>query len=449
MSVRYTRVPSEDSLMESGLTFDYSSAFNYEDHTRSNKYASAFSYSSASRRQVNDDMQLDTDNRSATDRACYYFINVIIYVLFILTFPVTVWFAFKVVPNFERMVVFRWGRLHHVKGPGMVFVMPFIDRCHKVDIRMKAFTVPPQQVITGDGAIIEVGADVYYRISSPEHSITCIQNLDKSSRILVQSSLLNHLVRLPLAKIEGHRNSIAETVLETCNKASRAWGIEICRLDLSQVKVLQKPLASQNKPSLMFPPGLGGLGSLGDAASSLTSGSVPEAFQQLASAFMAAQGMSFQAQDEAGKQPSIVEPAPFTYDNTTAASDLAVGGAGDTPPPLTVREILQAAQRVLSESLVRKVDAVYQFQLHGEGGSVYFLNLKHGSGSLGEGVWPEEGEVDASLMMTVMDLQQMLLGNLKPFQAYMSGRLRVSGDLAAALRLETFVDKVVELAKSR
>nr|KAG5708944.1 hypothetical protein BaRGS_009353 [Batillaria attramentaria] len=163
--------------------------------------------------------------------------------------------------------------------------------------------------------------------------------------------------------------------------------------------------------------------------------------------------MSFQAQDEAGKQPSIVEPAPFTYDNTTAASDLAVGaaaaGAGDTPPPLTVREILQAAQRVLSESLVRKVDAVYQFQLHGEGGSVYFLNLKHGSGSLGEGVWPEEGEVDASLMMTVMDLQQMLLGNLKPFQAYMSGRLRVSGDLAAALRLETFVDKVVELAKSR
>lgn len=76
-------------------------------------------------------------------------------------------------------------------------------------------------------------------------------------------------------------------------------------------------------------------------------------------------------------------------------------------------------------------------------------SLYKGQGSIGKGVWSGEGEVDASLMMTTLDLQQMLSGKLKPFQAYMRGRLRVSGDLAAALRLETFVDRVVAQAKSR
>lgn len=73
-------------------------------------------------------------------------------------------------------------------------------------------TISIFQVITGDGAIIEVGADVYYRIENPEKSITNIQNLDKSTRILVQTSLLNLLVRLPLSKIDGHRNTITENV---------------------------------------------------------------------------------------------------------------------------------------------------------------------------------------------------------------------------------------------
>ena len=72
-------------------------------------------------------------------------------------------------------------------------------------------------MITGDGAIIEVGADVYYRIADPELSITNVQNLDKSTRILLQTSLLNLLVRLPLSRIEGHRNSIAEDVQVLCS----------------------------------------------------------------------------------------------------------------------------------------------------------------------------------------------------------------------------------------
>ena len=68
---------------------------------------------------------------------------------------------------------------------------------------------------------------------------------------------------------------------------------------------------------------------------------------------------------------------------------------------------------------------------------------------MGEGVWLGEEEVDATLMMATQDLQLMLCGQLKPFQAYMSGLLRVSGDLASALRLEAFVDKVVAQTRAK
>ena len=70
--------------------------------------------------------------------------------------------------------------------------------------------------------------------------------------------------------------------------------------------------------------------------------------------------------------------------------------------------------------------------------------IRTGSGSIGEGAWVGDEEADATLMMTGQDIQLMLNGTLKPFQAYMSGRLRVSGDLSAALKLESFVDKMVE-----
>ncbi|XP_025098054.1 stomatin-like protein 1 isoform X2 [Pomacea canaliculata] len=447
MSFRYSRVPTQDMMESGSLTFDYSSAFTYENKGNiSRKYKSYFTYGTGDSISHSSG-DLYSASFSRMDCLCYYFINVFVYIAFFLTFPISIWFAFKIVPGFEKIVVFRWGHLHQTKGPGMVFVMPLVDTYQKIDMRMKAFNVPPQQVITGDGAIIEVGADVYYRIADPEKSITKIQNLDKSTRVLVQTSLLNQLVRLPLTKIDGHRNSIAESVQTTSNKCSQEWGIEICRLELSQIKILQKSPSGQPKPSVVLPPGMGSLAGFAAAAECVAGGSVPEAFQQLASAFLSAQGQHNHAEEQNVKQSEPIPSPTLIYDDTTGScGQVNIGSAASHKEP-SVREILQLACRVLNESLVRKVDAVYQFQLHGEEGSVYFVDLKHGQGQVGEGVWSGEGDVDASLMMTVKDLQLMLTGQLKPFQAYMNGRLRVSGDLAAALRLETFVDKVVAQTK--
>ncbi|XP_046548015.1 stomatin-like protein 1 [Haliotis rubra] len=438
MSVKYTRIPMTDwsDPEAGGSAFNYGSAFTY-DQNPSAKYKSAFTYSKGSL-----EMASITDfetEESFISRLLHRVVVVFSFILWLLTFPISVWFSFKSVPNYERMVLFRLGHLKGVKGPGVVFVLPVIDRWHKVDIRIKAFNVPPKQVLTADGAVIELGADVFFRIADVEKSITHVQNLDRSTRILMQTALLNLLVQRKLSDIEMQRMEISSIVQVESNKQSMDWGVEICRIELSQVKVLRGP-PSKPPPQVCMPPGmfggLGGSGGSGRGGGEQDHPALPQALQHLASAFLAAQGHN---------QPVPVEQPSPRPDLLKAAALRAeqeeVEGASEVPT-LTPEEILKAAQSVITESLVQRVAAVYQFQLTGEGGGIYYLDLRNGRGSAGSGACPI-GDSDASLMMTVGDLQAMFAGRMKPFQAYMNGRLRVAGDLSAAMKLEEVVKKIV------
>ncbi|KAK6170465.1 hypothetical protein SNE40_018852 [Patella caerulea] len=409
MSVKYSRIPTDDC--ESGLTFDYSSPFSY-DQDYSYKYRSAFKYSTNKDRQIYSNLDTESLQSTRSGLICHIFLSGVFILLLILTFPISIWFSFKMLPNFQKVVVFRLGKLIGAKGPGMVFVIPCIDRLHKVDVRIKAFNVPPKQIIIGDGAVIEVGADVHYRIRDVEKSITCVQNLDQSTRILVQTALLKLLVRKNLAEIETQRNALGKSVQETSNETCAAWGVEICRIELSQVKVLRGPPA-KSAPTMMFPPGMMPPGA--------SSSNLPPAIQQLASALLTAQGN--------GAVPVEQQAAP--------QSSTSLGSSEN----MTAADILQAVQAVLTESLVQKVDAIIQFQITGDTGGLYYLDLKHGKGSAGEGMAPN-GESDATLMMSLDDLQAMFTGQIKPFQAYMTGRLEAAGDLDAAMRLEEVIKKI-------
>ncbi|XP_071113652.1 stomatin-like protein 1 [Haliotis cracherodii] len=436
MSVKYTRIPMTDwsDPEVGGSAFNYGSAFTY-DQNMTTKYKSAFTYSPKGTLEVASITDLEPEE-SFVSRLLYRVVVVLSFIVWVITFPISVWFSFKSVPNFERMVVFRLGYLKGVKGPGMVFILPVIDRWHKVDIRIRAFNVPPKQVLTADGAVIELGADVFYRIADVEKSITHVQNLDQSTRILMQTALLNLLVQRKLSDIESQRMDISNIVQEESNKQAMDWGVEICRIELSQVKVLRGP-PSKPPPQVCMPPGMfGGLGGSGRGAGEQDNPALPEALQHLASAFLAAQGHN----------PPVPVGQPLPRPDLLKVAALrteqeAVEGSGEGPT-LTPEEILMAAQSVITESLVQKVAAVYQFQLTGDGGGIYYLDLRNGRGSAGSGACPI-GDSDASLMMTVGDLQAMFAGRLKPFQAYMNGRLRVAGDLSAAMKLEEVVKKIV------
>ncbi|XP_041353837.1 stomatin-like protein 1 isoform X2 [Gigantopelta aegis] len=359
MSVKYTRLPESDPDLSGRSAFDYESVYTYND-INSQKYKSAFTYTSPVSFVPETEVR-STEYSPLIGRVSHVVVLFTCFLLYVLTLPVSIWFSFKVIPNYERLVVFRLGRLVGSKGPGIVFILPCVDRWQKVDTRVKAFSVPPKQLLTKDGAGIEVGADVYCQVSDVQKSVTSVQNLDQSTRVLVQTCLVNLLVQRELRDIESQRAIISSIVQEATNKVASEWGIEICRVEISQIKVLQPPPA-RAPPTIMFPPGLSASGSV----------QLPPAFQQLASVFMAAQGHT---------QPDPSEAPPDLL--TAVVSDHL---DPDDAPTLAPMKILLAVQAILTESTVQKVAASYQFKVTGAGGGLYHMDLTSGKGSVGEGL---------------------------------------------------------------
>ncbi|XP_060564397.1 stomatin-like protein 1 [Ruditapes philippinarum] len=413
MAAKYSRLSTEDP--EQGqVAFDFSSTQCYSSQftTSPNDYKSIYTYSRGDMQLREDHLHHTVVKQSFVSRICSLLITAICFILIVVTFPISAWITIKIVSDCERLVVFRLGRLQGVKGPGITFVMPCIDNVKKVDVRMKAFTVPPLQILTSDAGIIEFGADVYYQVTDAMKSVTSVQDLNSQLRGLVRNRLMNTLTKFDLQVIEDKKDENVAKIVAECNNSAHGWGANICRVDLSPIKVLQ---AAKTGAIL---PGLGGQEGLS------------QVFQHLAQSFLSS------GQGQRGT--STMLPA---ISESEEASGAAIAMEDVTlVPGITPAHLVELVRGVLSESLVRTVDAVYQFNLTGNNGGTFYLDLKHGAGYAGEG---STQNPDVTLDLSVRDMQSMFADQLKPLQAYMSGRLKVSGDLSAAMRLEEVMDKVV------
>ncbi|KAL3882271.1 hypothetical protein ACJMK2_028633 [Sinanodonta woodiana] len=414
-SVRYTRLPTEE--FES-VAFDLESGFQYNDSKNlDKKYKSIFTYGGP-RSMIHQANEIGVEivKQPLSSRICHYVVTGLCSVFCILLFPFTIWRSYKVVAEYERLIIFRLGRLLSPKGPGVVFIIPCIDKWKRVDTRVKAFHVPPLQVITSDGGIVELGATVHYLMTDVVRSVTAVQDINVSVRCLVRTVLNNHIVKYGLEDIETHKGNIVSHIMNDCNRTAESWGIKLDRLELSQLKILQRP-----NPNSMFGGGSG----------------ITQVLQQVFQAFTSPSGINV-------PQPASVktiseDPQPSGV-GAVGSMDIAIQPLSDP------RELLIAINSVLSESLVRSVGAVYQFEVSGQNGGTFFLDLKNGTGSSGEGPDPH-GNPDTTLELSVEDMQEMVFGRLKPMQAYMCGRLRVSGDLSAAFRMEEVLKKLVAKSK--
>ncbi|XP_037539611.1 stomatin-like protein 1 [Nematolebias whitei] len=138
---------------------------------------------------------------------------VVIFLVYICTFimlPITGWFVLKTVPNYQRIVVFRLGRVCPPKGPGVVLVLPLIDQWQKVDLRTRAFNIPPSQVTTRDGGVLLVGADIQFRIWNPVMSVVLVQDLNASTRMTAQNALTHSLSKKTIREIQTERVKLGE-----------------------------------------------------------------------------------------------------------------------------------------------------------------------------------------------------------------------------------------------
>nr|XP_020021208.1 stomatin-like protein 1 isoform X1 [Castor canadensis] len=336
---------------------------------------------------------------------CHGLISFLGFLLLLLTFPVSGWFAVKIVPTYERMVVFRLGRIRTPQGPGMVVLLPFIDSFQRVDLRTRAFNVPPCKLASKDGAVLSVGADVQFRIWDPVLSVMAVKDLNMATRMTAQHAMTKALLRRPLREIQMEKLKISGQLLLEINDVTRAWGLEVDRVELAVEAVLQPPQDSCAGPSLDSTLQQLALHLLGGGVSSVAGGALP--------------------------------PGPDTLEMVSEVElpDPHIGVVPNLKQPMA-EGLLTALQPFLSEALVSQVGACYQFNVILPSGtqSIYFLDLTTGRGRVGHGA--PDVVPDVVVEIGEADLQALLCRELRPLGAYMSGRLKVKGDLAVAMKLE-------------
>jgi regulator of protease activity HflC (stomatin/prohibitin superfamily) len=156
--------------------------------------------------------------------------------------------AIRILREYERGVVFRLGRLMAVRGPGLIFLIPLIDKMVKVSLRTLVLDVPPQDVITQDNVSIKVNAVVYFRVIQPEKSIVEVENYLTATSQLSQTTLRSVLGQSDLDDLLSQREKINQKLQQIIDAHTEPWGIKVSNVEVKQIDLpqeMQRAMARQ------------------------------------------------------------------------------------------------------------------------------------------------------------------------------------------------------------
>ncbi len=143
--------------------------------------------------------------------------------------------AVKILREYERAVVFRLGRVIGSKGPGLILLIPLIDRMTKVSLRTIAMDVPPQDIITKDNVSVKVNAVVYYRVVDASKAIVEVQEFQYATSQLAQTTLRSILGQFELDELLSEREKINEKLQEILDKHTDPWGIKVSLVEVKHI----------------------------------------------------------------------------------------------------------------------------------------------------------------------------------------------------------------------
>ena len=166
-------------------------------------------------------------------------------VLAILLFLVST--AIKIIPEYERAVVFRLGRLSAVKGPGLIFLIPFVDRAVRVDLRVITMDVPSQEAITRDNVTVKVNAVVYFRVVEPSSAVVNVEDYRRATWNIAQTTLRNVLGQSELDELLAHRERINQKLQQIIDEATEPWGIKVGIVEVKDVELPESMKRSMAK----------------------------------------------------------------------------------------------------------------------------------------------------------------------------------------------------------
>ncbi len=168
----------------------------------------------------------------------------VIVLLLLMLFPMAV----KIVPEYERGVLFRLGRLVGQRGPGFFLIIPFVDRMVKVDLRVVTMDVPSQEVITKDNVTVRVNAVVYFRVVNPQDSVVKVLDHIRATSQIGQTTLRNVLGQHELDQLLTQRDMLNQRLTQIIDEHTDPWGVKVSTVEIKEVELpetMKRSMAAQ------------------------------------------------------------------------------------------------------------------------------------------------------------------------------------------------------------
>jgi len=156
--------------------------------------------------------------------------------------------SIRIVNEYERGVVFRLGRYVGVRGPGLILLIPFIERMVRVDLRVVTMDVPAQECITVDTVTVKVDAVVYFRVIKPESAVLNVEQYIRATSLLCQTTLRNVVGQSDLEDLLAHRDKVNEKLQILIDEGTEPWGIKVSMVEVRDVQLpetMQRAMAAQ------------------------------------------------------------------------------------------------------------------------------------------------------------------------------------------------------------
>ena len=170
------------------------------------------------------------------------------FVILIVIFIGILMSAIRILNEYERGVIFRLGRIIDTKGPGLIFLIPVIDKMMKVSLRTVTMDVPPQDVITRDNVSVKVNAVIYFRVMDPNKAIIEVENYIYATSQLAQTTLRSVLGEVELDEMLAERERINNQLQDILDKQTDPWGVKVSHVEVKHIDIpneMQRAIARQ------------------------------------------------------------------------------------------------------------------------------------------------------------------------------------------------------------
>jgi regulator of protease activity HflC (stomatin/prohibitin superfamily) len=156
--------------------------------------------------------------------------------------------GFRVVQQYEKGVVFRFGKIISSREPGLNWIIPYIDRMRKVDFRTVTMPIPPQKIITKDNVSVDISAVAYYKIVDAEKSIVSIEDVRSAINQIAQTTVRNIVGRFQLDEVLSERDAINKEIGTVLDGNTEAWGVLVSVVEIKDIELpenMQRAMAKQ------------------------------------------------------------------------------------------------------------------------------------------------------------------------------------------------------------